>query len=262
MRRLTSMFVALLLWAIVVPLGAAGEVPDPQQPALSTLTVPELERQADALRVQKDYQEAIRYYKAAIRKDKKNAVLYNKMGLAELQLAVSDPRRNLSAPKSDFEKASKLNRNYAEAINNLGVIEYFQKNYSRAVRYYKKALALKEDSASFHANLGAAWFALDNLERASTEYIRALQLDPEVLQRLSTGGISAQATSAEDRAKYSFFLARMYARAGDLDRCLEWLKKAKEEGYSKMGDVYREVEFAAVRQDARLAEVVPAPTPK
>ena len=68
--------------------------------------------------------------------------------------------------------------------------------------------------------------------------------------------------SAEDRAKYAFFLARMYASRGDLERCLEWLKKAKEEGYKNMADVYKQAEFTSIRQDARLAEVVPPPIPK
>ncbi len=262
MRKLMLVLIALVLGAVLAPLVVAKDSADPQQPALSTLTVEELEKQADALRAQNDYPEAIRYYKIAIKKDKKNAVLYNKMGMAELQLGMATNPRDLHLAKVAFEKAAKFDRNYAVAFNNLGVVGYYEKDYMRAVRYYKKALALKEESASFHANLGVAWFALENLDRAGAELSRALELDPDVLQRLGRSGITVQVTTAEERARYAFFLARMYARHGDIERCLESLKKAKEQGYSKIADVYKDADFANIRQDARLAEVVPPPMPK
>ncbi len=262
MRKLMLVLTTLVFGAILVPVCAAKSAPDPQQPALSSLTVEELEKQGDALRGQKNYQEAVQYYKAAIKKDKKNAVLYNKMGMAKLQIGVASNPHNLRPAKSDFEKAAKLDRNYAEPLNNIGFVMYSEREYMSAVRYYKKALALKEDSASFHVNLAVAWFKLENMERASAEFARGLELDPNVLERFSQTGIAVQVTTPEERARYSFFLARMYARHGDIERCLLSLKKAKEEGYGKMNDVYKDPEFANIRLDARLAEIVPPPLPK
>jgi len=83
-------------------------------------------------------------------------------------------------------------------------------------------------------------------------------LDPFALDANSKAGVTFQ-ISPEERAKYSFMLAKIYAKRGNADRCLECLRKAKEEGYSQMANVYRDEEFASVRQDPRLSEVVPPP---
>ncbi len=258
MRKLT---LALLVAALValVPCGALAA--DPQQPQAgavitSAMTVAELEAKGDSARLQKDYRTAIDYYRAALKKDRNNAVLYNKTGIAELQL------QELRAAQQDFDRAIKRNKNYPEALNNMGVAAYWQKNYGRAVKYYKKALALSETNASFHANLGTAWFAQKQLERAAAEYMRALELDPEVLMRITErGGVSLKVSSPEERAQYMYLLAKLYAKRGDAEHSLECLKRAKEEGY-KVGDVYKDQEFASLWQDPRLAELVPPPAPK
>lgn len=259
MRKLMLVVVVLAIAAALAPRIAVAVTtdPDPQQRPTITpdMTVTDLENRGDLARVRKDYRGAIDYYRAALKKDRNNAVLYNKIGICDLQMS------ELRAAQSDFDKAVKRNGKYAEALNNIGVVAYMQKNYGKAVRYYKKALALNEANASFHSNLGTAWFAQKNFERASAEYLRALELDPEVLLRSATGGVSAQ-IRPEDRANYAFLLAKLYAQRGDLDRCLECLKKAKDEGYPKMMDVYKDEIFANVRSDARLTEVVPPPPPK
>ena len=38
----------------------------------------------------------------------------------------------------------KLNSKYAEAVNNIGAVDYMQKNYGSAAKYFKKAVALEE----------------------------------------------------------------------------------------------------------------------
>jgi len=248
------MMVALLVGLAEYSVG----VPEPDQGKVSmgTMTVAELEKAGDAARAQKDYQRAIEYFQAALRKDRKNAVLYNKLGLAELKSG------KLQAARADFAKAAKHDRKYAEALNNMGAVDYMQRNFGSAARYFKKAVALEETRATFHVNLGAAWFGQKNLERAIAEYSRALELDPEALSQNSKAGVAAQIASPEERARYSYMLAKIYARRGNLDRCLECLKKAKEEGYHDLANVYKEEEFSSLWQDARLSEVVPAPDRK
>jgi len=229
--------------------------PEPGK-SISTMTVAELQKAGDEFRAQKDYKQAIQYFQAAIRKDPKNPLLYNKLGLAELQMS------ELGAARVDFEKAVKLDSKYADAQNNLGAVEYMQKSYGNAAKRFKKAVALDETRATFHVNLGAAWFGQKKLERAVTEYTRAMELDPEVLNSNSRAGVTAQISSPEERARYSYMLAKIYAKRGNLDRCLECLKQAKEQGYPDMANVYKDSEFANLWQDARLNLVVPAPETK
>ncbi len=250
MRHIAIKFVVLVMFIGIA--GYSTGMPAPEQDK-AAMTVAQLEARADLLRAQKNYPEAIDYLNAALRKDSKNPVLYNKLGLAELKN--SDWR----AARTHFERAVKFNKKYADALNNIGAVDYTQKNFGSAAKYFKKALALDETRATFHVNLGAAWFAQNKVDRAIAEYSRALELDPLILEQNAKAGVTAQIASPEERARYSYMLAKIYARYGYVDRCLECLKKAKEEGYRDMGNVYQDPEFAGLRKDARLAEVVPPP---
>lgn len=230
----------------------------PQQTVAGTqsMTVAQLEKAGDNARALKNYDEAIQYFKEALRQDKKNAKLYNKLGLA--QLSAND----YAAARASFTKATKYDHNYPEAWNDLGVVCYAQKNYPAAAKYFQKAIALNETRASFHVNLGITWFAQGNMENATREYTRALELDPDALMRGSNLAMSAQITSREERAKQDYMLAKVFAKLGYVDSCLVCLKRAKEDGYSDLTNVYKDEEFSKVRQDTRLAEIVPPPAVK
>jgi tetratricopeptide (TPR) repeat protein len=255
MRILT---LTLMLAALVAGL-AAGSVAQaaPQAAPVKpeAMTVAELEKAGDAARVAKDYEQAIKYFQIAVRKDKKNASLHNKLGLSYLK------QGSLLDARASFEKATKYNKKYADAFNNVGAVYYVQKNFGSAARYFKKALALDETRPVFHVNLGAAWFSQNKVERAIAEYSRALQLDPEALNQTNRGGVTAQISSPEERARYDYMLAKIYARLGNVEQCLHCLKRAKEGGYRNMGNVYKDEEFSRLRQDPRLTEIVPPPSP-
>ena len=255
MRILISI---LMLAALVAGLAAGSAAQSaPQQVPVKpeAMTVAELEKAGDLARATKDYDQAIGYFQAALRKEKKNALLYNKLGLSYLK------KGSLTDARSNFEKAAKRNSKYADAFNNLGAVYYVQKNFGSAARYFKKALALDETRPVFHVNLGAAWFSQNKVDRAIAEYSRALQLDPEALSQNHRGGVTAQISSPEERARYDYMLAKIYARLGNVEECLHCLKRAKEGGYHNMGNVYKDEEFSRLRQDPRLSEIVPPPSP-
>lgn len=256
MRILTStIMLAALVMALSSPsVGQSAPQPVPVKP--DDMSVSELEKAGDLARAQKDYEHAITYFQTALRKDKKNAVLYNKLGLSYLK------QGNLPEARGNFEKAAKRNSKYADALNNVGAAFYLQKNYGSAARYFKKALALDETRPAFHVNLGAAWFSQNKADRAMAEYGRALQLDPEALNQNSRGGIAAQISSPEERARYDYMLAKIYARMGDTEQCLRCLKKAKEGGYKNIANVYKDEEFSRLWQDSRLSEIAPQPDAK
>ena len=220
---------------------------------LKSMTAVELEEAGDQARVQKDYVEAIRYFEAATKKDPKSSVLLNKLGLAELK------NNDLIDARFYFEKAAKRDSKNAEAINNLGAVYYMQKNYGAAAKYFKKAVALEETRPTFHINLGAAWFSQKKTERAVMEYARALELDPMALQNSGKIGVTAQIASPEERAQFSYMMAKIYAKRGDTEDCLQCLRKAKEDGYHNLANVYKDEEFAKMRDNPRLHDVVPPP---
>lgn len=238
-------------------------------PPSPTASAPQLETQADKLRAEKSYGDALDYYRAAIKKAA-TAGLWNKMGITELQLG-----RHKDAAKS-FDRAIKLDPKLSEAYNNRGALYYISgaqrqtvaeragksvpggalRDYRKALSEYQKALAIREENASFHSNLGTAYFALREFTAAINQYVRAMQIDPDIFEHRSQTGIAAHMSSPEDRAFYSFVLARIYAKAGDLDHSLEYLRKAMEDGYKGIDAVYKDQEFAMLRKDPRFAELM------
>ena len=256
MRNTTLKFMLLALLLTLTRYSAAASWPEQGTIKMDAMTVAELEKAGDQARAVKDYTLAIDYFQAAIRKDRKNAILYNKLGLAELR------KDDMISARLHFEKAAKLNSKYAEAVNNVGAVYYIHKNYGSAAKYFKKAVALDETNATFHVNLGAAWFSQKKMDRAIAEYMRAMEIDPEALRRENRAGIAAQISSPEERAQYSYLLAKAYAKRGDIEGCLQCLKRAKEEGFRNLANVYKDEEFSHLRDNPRLQEVVPPPVAK
>ena len=225
------------------------------QPPSPTASTDELEKQGDDLRGEKAYLDAIDYFHAALAKEPNRASLINKIGISELML-----QRYREAGKS-FDLAIKKNRDFAEAYNNLGVVEYERRKYGAAVKQYRKALKISPESASFYSNLGAAYFASKKFEQASEAYAKAVQLDPTIFEHTSHTGIAAQMASPEDRAHYDYVLAKLYAKMGDSNRSLEYLRKAMEDGYKKVDDAYSDPEFADLRKDTRFTELMKVKPP-
>lgn len=259
MRRLviTCSFLLIVLpclFALAQQNGLQTASPQPRIESPSpTASAAELEQRGDELRAQKAYVDAIDYYRAALAKGK-TAVLFNKMGIAELQ---SD---RIKDARKDFSRAIKADKTYAEAYNNLGVVYYRMAKYNRAISEYKKAIALHDSSASFYSNLGSAYFAQKLYEQAAVEYRNAIQLDPEIFDRMSSGGISARLQSPADKAYFSYILARMYAQLGNFDRSLKLLQRAMEDGYDVKDKIYKDKDFAKLREDPRFTALMTAKT--
>jgi tetratricopeptide (TPR) repeat protein len=90
-------------------------------------------------------------------------------------------------------------------------------------------------------------------DKAIQSYSKALELDPDIFERSSHAGVLAKLPSPEDRAHYDYVLAKLYAKTGEPDRSLHYLKKAMEEGYKDIKDVYKDNEFSTLRKDPRFA---------
>lgn len=225
---------------------------DPPKP---DATVADLESQADLLRVEKLYLDAMDYYRAALGKEPNSARILNKIGITELMM------QRYGEAKKTFEKSIKSDREFADAYNNLGVVYYERRRYGSAVKEYRRAIAIDANAASFYSNLGAALFSKKEFEPAVLAYQKAVEIDPDVFERTSRGGVQAQLPSPEDRARYDYTVAKLYAKMGFPDRSLEYLRKAMEEGYKDMKNVYKDTEFATLRKDKRFTELMATKTP-
>jgi tetratricopeptide (TPR) repeat protein len=224
------------------------------EPPAPNASAEELDARGDELRSQKAYLDALDYYRAALAK-KPSASLYNKAGITELEL-----RRDKDSAR-DFERAVKFDHQFADACNNLGVAWYLQQKYAKAIKEYEKAIKLKPDVASFYNNLGAAYYGRKEWEAATIAYGHALQLDPDIFERTSRTGVTAQLPSPEERARFEYLIAKLYAKQGDSDHALEYLRRAMEEGYPGINDVYKDSDFEGVRKDTRFAQLMASKPP-
>jgi len=222
---------------------------DPPPPAA---TAEELEQRGDDLRTEKNFLDASDYYQAALKRGPSTASVFNKIGICQLMM-----QRNHEA-KKNFEHAIRADRQHADAYNNLGVIYYEEHSYNAAIRSYEKAISLRDDSASFYSNMGAAYFGKRQFEKAILNYSKAVAIDPDIFERTSHAGVMAQLPSPEDRAHYDYVLAKLYARTGVPERSLHYLRKAMEEGYKNIKNVYTDNEFSSLRKDPRFAELMAA----
>jgi tetratricopeptide (TPR) repeat protein len=231
----------------------------PPSPAQSSVVVvrPDLtdEQMADLYMARKEYREASVLYKKLADQNPHNPVYLNKLGIALHQQAA------LGQAMKYYERATKVDPTYADAQNNIGTIWYQRKKYGKAIRAYKKAIAIKGDMPVLYSNLAYAYFGDKKYEEAITAFRQALAIDPEFFERNnSKTGSVLQDRTVGDRGRFYFLLAKSYAEAGNLERCLIYLRKAKDEGYKELALVKTDPSFAAVLKDPAIQEVL-APKP-
>ena len=235
-------------------------VPMQTQPQSSTATATPAERQlsgeelGDLYMARKQYREASEQYKILSDQEPRNAVYLNKLGIALHQQAALTPALKY------YERAVKANPQYADAQNNIGTIWYQRKKYGKAVRAYQKAIKMRDDMPVLYSNLGYAYFSEGKYELSITAFRAALAKDPQFFERTNsrTGSI-LQDRSVPDRGRFYFLLAKSFVETGNLERCVLYLRKAKEEGYKQIAEIQKDPAFAAVLKDPVVIELI---TPK
>ncbi len=232
-----------------------AQVPSPQDPVI--VVRPEItdEQMGDLYMVRKQYREAAGMFKKLTDQDPRNPVYLNKLGIALHQ------QEALGLALKCYERAVKVDPRYADAENNVGTIWYQRKKFEKAIKAYRKAIAIRSDMAVLYSNLGYAYFGDKKYEEAISAFRQALTLDPQLFEHNgSRSGSILQDRSVEDRGRFYYMLAKSYAQAGDLDRCIHYLRKAKDEGYKNFADIKKDPAFGAALKDPSVQELlVPKP---
>jgi tetratricopeptide (TPR) repeat protein len=205
------------------------------------------EARGDVFMARKMYREAIDSYRQAAAD---SPVTWNKIGIAYHQLL------ELSMAQKNYEHALKIDPKYSEAMNNLGTVYYARKKYHTAITRYNAALKIKPDAASYYSNLGTAYFARKDYKKAALSYQTAVKLDPDIFENHSTFGTTLQERSVEEYAKFHYYLARTYAKAGQNERALLYIRKALEEGFKDRKLFMEEPEFADLRTTQEFKDLM------
>ncbi|MGB7844965.1 MAG: tetratricopeptide repeat protein [Candidatus Acidiferrum sp.] len=208
--------------------------------------------------VRKQYREAQDVFHRLTVENPKNAVYWNELGISLHNQAQLD-----SALKC-YQKSAKLDPHYADVQNNIGTIYYEHKKFAKAIRSYKKAISLREDYAAFYLNLGYAYFGLKNYEESIAAFRKALQIDPDTFEtaKSRTGTVIQDRSIGSDRARFYFLLAKSFAESGNVERCVIYLKKARDEGYKDLNSIKSDPSFASVLKDPAVQEVLLAKPPE
>jgi tetratricopeptide (TPR) repeat protein len=231
----------------VAPSSMAGH---PQSPTISD------EDLARLLILRKEYRQAEEIFYRLTVQQPTNAIYWNELGISRHN------QMELTLALKCYEKASKLDKQYSDALNNAGTIWYERKKYAKAIRAYHKAINLRGDFAPFYLNLGFAYFNQKNYNDSIAAFRKALEIDPSVFDpsRSRSGTVIQDRSMTTDRGRFYFMLAKSFAEAGNLERCVIYLKKARDEGFKEMNSVKSDPAFAAVLKDPAVQEVL-APRP-
>ena len=202
--------------------------------------------QADRRLVQGRFREAIPLYRDWLLTHPTDAASHNRLGLC---LQKTGQAR---AARHEYEQATKIDRCYADAWNNLGTIDHVRGKCKRAVASYRKAVGCKPESPLFQRNLGAAYLELGDFRRSAEAYGEALRLDPDALEVASGFGVPV---SGALLAKRYFEVAKDAARRGELETALQLLGRARFLGLQDFArSVAGEQAFAKLLADPRYAE--------
>ncbi len=259
-RTVAILFTAFFLSFILPNPGQAQASPPgtQSQPAPGQVAAPQVspEELADIYMARKDYKEAVAVYKTLTHNFPGNASYLNKLGMAYQQLEY------LGAASKSYEQAMKVDPAYVEAMNNLGTVYYARKKFGKAIHTYQKAITIRPDMAVLFSNLGYAYYSDKKYEESLAAFRKALEIDPGYFERAGSRNAQLlQNRSVENRGRFYFMLAKSFAQSGNVERCVHYLRKAREEGFKEMDTVKTDPAFAAVLADPGIQELL-APRPR
>eukprot|EP01040_Poterioochromonas_malhamensis_P000686 gene686-733_t len=137
-----------------------------------------------------NFPQAIQEYEEACKRDPKNAAYHNNLAAAYLKMGV------FNDAKREVELSLELDRNYVKAWAKKGDIEFFMKEYHRALDSYKAGLQLEPENALCKQGLNKTFAKIQEAnmtgemdkERAAHAMadpeIQAILMDPTIRQVL------------------------------------------------------------------------------
>lgn len=211
------------------------------------------ELHGDILMAEKDYYGGVKAYEAILATDREDARLLNKIGVGYEEL---DEFRQA---EHYFKRAAKADKTFVSPINNLGTIEYSEKNYGKAIRYYKRAVRLRDDLGAVYSNLGYAYFGKKEYDLAMDSFQKAIAVDPLVFSHHGGAGSILQQRTTTDPGLFYFLVAKTYAEGGDAEQAAHYLKLARDAEYKEFLSAQTDPAFSKVIKDPRVQEVLVVP---
>ncbi len=192
-----------------------------------------------------DYAGAADEFGKAIALDPKSARSHNLRGIAFFQL------KNYKDAEEHFQKAVALDPSYIEANNNLGSLYFARRQYDKAKEMFLKTLSLSPSSVSTLYSLGTLLLIQGKNEEGMLYLSRGIALDPGFLESHKAMVLRVSSSGPETPEVY-FAYAKAYAARGDVDKTVEFLRKAQAAGFHDWKRITEDKEFEAVREDPKI----------
>jgi Tfp pilus assembly protein PilF len=203
--------------------------------------------------IHKDYAGAADIYKELLRQTPNDGVTWNRLGIAYHQQSL------LGDALRCYERATKVDKKNGDGWNNMGTVYFQEKKFAKAIRTYKKAIALNGDRATFYGNIGIAYMNNKKVPEAMDAFRHAVKLDPDVFNDSSSFGTVLQDRSVGNRGMFFFMMAKSFAGAGNVERCVYYLRKSRDEGYADFGKATTDPGFSSVLNNPSVRELLGLP---
>jgi len=249
-------------WAVALAMAAAfwGALPacgvgfsaEQAAPGAGSSRVLTLEQRGDIFMARKNYADAVDYYYRALKESTfKNAVVWNKLGIAFQQ------EGKYHSARKAYTSATRADKTFAEAWNNLGTVYFMEKKYAHSVKFYQRAIEVKTDNATFHINLGISYSRMGKFAEAVQEYRTALAIDPKVLAEESSMGTVIHTTESD--VKFYFYMAKAFASVGDEENAVRYLRRALEDGFNDRKRIDEDPDFKKISKSPAFIELMRNP---
>jgi tetratricopeptide (TPR) repeat protein len=225
-----------------------GVPTSPAAPNVSYMYQLSPETQGDLYMARRQYVAAIGAYQHG---ELRKSLTWTKIGVAYHHLFAMD-----EAMKA-YQLALRLDTHNADALNNIGAVYHGKHEFGNAAKYYKKALKYRPHSAAIYCNLGTTYFADHKYKDAEKAYNHAFALDPEAFNHNSNASID-EGSTREERIAQNYYLARAFARAGQHEQALIYLRKAFDEGFHDRRRLNDEQDFAMLRTTMEFKQLMAA----
>lgn len=194
---------------------------------------------------QKKYDEAISDLRQAsiLKADSEKA--YNFLGIGYFM------KKNFAEALICFQKALAINPAYVAAICNLGNVQFEAGDVDSAVETLSTAIVAFNNDVTLHFSLGTILLHKGELDRGFSHLKKVLELDPGYLDRERNFSFKAS-ESGLPQPELFFRYACLYAAAGNLEKTLKFLERAKKAGFAGWERIRQNDAFARFRDDPQV----------
>ena len=239
-----KVYVLMLSFFVLAACRSGGSIAGPGQD--SSRFYVDFGKGVDALE-RNDYATAIHFFKLAVAEKPDSAKALNLRGVAYLMSG------KIHEARADFEKVIGLDPAYGPAYQNLGCTLVKEMKLAEAEAVLRQALDRFPASASAYFTLGSILIFQNRTDEAMAMMRKGLELDPAYFSTEKKYAAESELLGA-DRPELFFSYARLFAAAGNAEKTVEYLRRAKKAGFTDWRRIRTLSDFDPVRDDPAVKE--------